>query len=243
MVMMCTIALLLVMAVPSISSSQGSGCPGDEDCDGALDAQDACPGYDNNLDTDGDGITDCQDNCPWKANPNQLDSNGDGFGDECPEDLKEKDSGEIQPTTTMTKEEIEDLYGDQTVFQKAGSEGAAGGCGKITIMGIDSGQQATTGADYSGMQTTGVSPSGTGATSSTGTAGATTATSKMGCPGDEDCDGVPDAQDACLGYDNNLDTDGDGIPDCNDNCPWKSNPSQADGNADGFGDECPEDLQ
>lgn len=31
--------------------------------------------------------------------------------------------------------------------------------------------------------------------------------------GDSDCDGVPDAQDICPGFDDNIDSDGDGIPD------------------------------
>jgi len=36
------------------------------------------------LDTDADGITDHLDNCPTVPNPNQLDTDGNGAGDECP---------------------------------------------------------------------------------------------------------------------------------------------------------------
>ena len=38
-------------------------------------------------DTDGDGVADAQDNCTLVANPSQLDTNGDGFGNRCDADL------------------------------------------------------------------------------------------------------------------------------------------------------------
>ncbi|MDJ0763518.1 MAG: NosD domain-containing protein [Myxococcota bacterium] len=38
------------------------------------------------LDSDWDGVVDSLDNCPSKANPNQFDSNEDGFGDACAPD-------------------------------------------------------------------------------------------------------------------------------------------------------------
>jgi len=34
-------------------------------------------------DSDSDGIVDSLDNCPLDANPNQLDTNGNGIGDVC----------------------------------------------------------------------------------------------------------------------------------------------------------------
>ena len=39
------------------------------------------------LDTDSDGIPDIRDNCTLIPNPDQLDSNGDGFGNVCDPDL------------------------------------------------------------------------------------------------------------------------------------------------------------
>lgn len=38
-------------------------------------------------DTDGDGVSDDMDNCTEVANPDQIDSNGDGFGNQCDADL------------------------------------------------------------------------------------------------------------------------------------------------------------
>ncbi|MGB5417249.1 thrombospondin type 3 repeat-containing protein, partial [Algibacter sp.] len=68
---------------------------------------------------------------------------------------------------------------------------------------------------------------------------------------DADGDGVPDADDVCPGFDDNIDTDSDGTPDgcdddddddtildINDNCPLTANTDQADGDNNGIGDVC-----
>ncbi|MCP4196144.1 MAG: hypothetical protein GY762_03260 [Proteobacteria bacterium] len=54
----------------------------DSDEDGAGDHCDFCEGA-GAYDIDGDGLCDGNDNCPGTRNPDQLDSNGDGFGDLC----------------------------------------------------------------------------------------------------------------------------------------------------------------
>lgn len=41
------------------------------------------------VDSDGDGVDDSVDNCSTVANPNQIDSNGDGFGNLCDADLND----------------------------------------------------------------------------------------------------------------------------------------------------------
>ncbi|MBD3155641.1 MAG: hypothetical protein GF368_03225 [Candidatus Aenigmarchaeota archaeon] len=65
----------------------------DSDGDGIGNVCDTCPeedstGYDQNTDgciddSDGDGVKDNVDNCPIHENPDQIDSNEDGIGDEC----------------------------------------------------------------------------------------------------------------------------------------------------------------
>lgn len=41
------------------------------------------------VDTDGDGSDDALDNCTLTANPDQRDSNGDGFGNACDADIND----------------------------------------------------------------------------------------------------------------------------------------------------------
>ena len=55
----------------------------DADNDGAGDACDACPGFDDFQDDDSDGIPNGCDNCPFVSNPGQEDADGDNIGDVC----------------------------------------------------------------------------------------------------------------------------------------------------------------
>ncbi len=50
------------------------------------------------MDTDGDGVVDALDNCRTLANANQVDSNGDGFGNRCDADLNGNNSVNAQDT-------------------------------------------------------------------------------------------------------------------------------------------------
>ena len=69
----------------------GDACDLDIDGDGIANKDDPCPFLDNvtsgcDSDTDGDGILDAVDNCPLAANPLQIDTDGDGIGDNCDSD-------------------------------------------------------------------------------------------------------------------------------------------------------------
>ncbi len=55
---------------------------------------------------------------------------------------------------------------------------------------------------------------------------------------DTDGDGVGDACDECIGFDDLADFDTDLVPDSCDNCPDTANALQADADSDGIGDEC-----
>jgi hypothetical protein len=75
---------------------------------------------------------------------------------------------------------------------------------------------------------------------------------------DTDVDGIPNEIDGCPTIDNGgqenfvhpatpagdhcEDPDGDAVVDLNDNCPDVANPGQADGDGDGFGNECDDDI-
>ncbi|MEE2907655.1 MAG: right-handed parallel beta-helix repeat-containing protein [Planctomycetota bacterium] len=58
------------------------------------------------------------------------------------------------------------------------------------------------------------------------------------CEPDWDGDGVPNDEDQCPGYDDNVDTDDDGTADGCDNCPDISNADQSDDDEDSIGEAC-----
>jgi carbonic anhydrase/acetyltransferase-like protein (isoleucine patch superfamily) len=53
------------------------------------------------IDSDDDGIRDSLDNCPTTANADQLDANGDGYGDACVDPGAISDNADIDPTVQL----------------------------------------------------------------------------------------------------------------------------------------------
>ena len=72
------------------------------------------------VDSDGDGVTDATDNCQLEANPDQRDTNGDGFGNACDADLNDDcvtnftDLGSMK-AVFFTQNPDADLDGDGSV--------------------------------------------------------------------------------------------------------------------------------
>ena len=181
-------------------------------------------------DSDGDGAIDTADNCPAVANPDQTDTDGDGYGDACDLDLDGdgvQNSGDNCPLVSNTAQA--DLDGD--------------GLGDVCD-GDDDGDGVSDASDNCPVN---VNPLQTNNDADL-----------VGdeCDTDDDNDSIADANDNCtwdantnqVDYDYDgqgdacdLDDDNDGIFDVQDNCALYPNPDQADNDGDGAGDTCDND--
>ena len=163
------------------------GCTTDTDGDGVCDADDQCPGFDDNvdvdndsipdgcdplIDSDGDGVSDALDQCP--GFDDNIDVDNDGIPDGC-DPLIDSDGDGVSDA-------LDQCPGfDDTV--DVDNDGIPDGCDPL----IDSDGDGVSDAldQCPGFDDT----------------------------IDSDGDGNPDGCDVCPGFDDNVDIDNDGIPD------------------------------
>jgi hypothetical protein len=181
-------------------------------------------------DRDADGIPDIYDNCPFVPNRDQLDTDGDGVGDAC-------DNCKFIPNPDQS-----DINGN--------------GIGDVCDPDMDgdgilNAQDNCPTVPNPDQTNTRAALRAKGVITSPGACGWTIGDA---CCGDVDGDGIPNAQDSCPLWPNNLlsqkpadvpcttDADHDGVADQYDNCLGVYNPDQKDTFHSGRGDACNWDI-
>ncbi len=166
-------------------------------------------------DTDGDGWQDERDVCPEVADPEQLDSEGDGVGDLC--DPDDDDDGVL-----------DDGDGSGRTDDSPCAPGERLGC--------DDNCRLDDNRDQADDDEDGVGDACDNDDDNDGAENFTDNCRDLPNPDQEDLD-EDGRGDACDG-----DDDGDGAADGADNCPLAFNPDQFDADRDGVGDPCDDDA-
>lgn len=212
----------------------------------------------NSADQDNDGIPDNQDNCPTVPNHFQKDTNQDGIGDACDQDIDGDGVKNVLSNGQLCiSAACVHIYGNGSVdncplVRNATQTDSNGdGFGDACEQGVDSDGDGWDDAidncpNTANPTQTDIDHDGIG----------------DACDNDIDGDGIPNSQDNCpyvANYDQKdsngdgigdacelpngqKDSDGDGVPDGSDNCPYVPNPAQKDTNNNGVGDACDPDI-
>ena len=208
------------------STGEVAGCP-DTDGDGWADTIDACPNDPGKIepgvcgcgiaetDSDGDGTPDCQDACPndpAKTAPGvcgcgvaDTDSDGDGTSD-C-QDACANDPGKTAPGVCGCGVADSDSDGDSALDCLDNCPLAANPT-QADIDGDGQGDACDPPVCGNGTVEPGEQCEPPGAICT------------MLCQNDSDGDGVPDASDACPGFNDGVDINGNGTPDYCDTPAW-----------------------
>jgi hypothetical protein len=172
-------------------------------------------------DTDGDGIPNDFDNCKFDFNPDQIDTDGDGFGDVCqigdPDDdgiQNRFDNCRFKPNPSQ-EDTDSDTVGDACEDINNNNDLDDDDTDRDTLPNYKD-----TDDDNDGVLTSS-EDDGDGDLNND----------------DADSDGIPDWLDATYSPPPS-DVDGDGIDDLVDNCYLDFNPAQEDNDEDGIGDVC-----
>lgn len=252
--------------VPAVTTSTVS-LTADRDGDGHNNDQDAFPDNANEwADTDADSIGDNHDNCPTVSNPDQLNTDGDGFGDACDSNnVVDTDGDGVAdgsdncPTTANANQLDSDSDGtgdvcDSSPFPVSDTDGDGVADTSDNCPSIANSNQLDTDSDGKGdvcdstpfpdTDHDGVADTSDNCPSVSNANQLNTDGDSQGnaCDLDDDNDTYPDTQDAFpLDAQEHVDTDDDGVGDVGDNCPLTSNHDQLDTDSDHVGNACDTD--
>lgn len=206
---------------PEQSGGGGCGCGGGSILIAFTDQGDS---YQYADDFDDDGVEDGQDNCPFNFNADQVDSDGDTFGDAC--DFCPAVAAPQEEGVAIQRDTDADGTGDEC-DDDADGDGVANGADNCPLV-INPTQENTDGANDGG-DACDANDDDDGCSDADDNCPLQSATN---CT--ENLAVVPDE---CF-----PDSDADEVEDARDNCVGTVNPDQSDTDGDGTGDACDQDL-